>query len=151
MPSLLTNFRRCHERCEGGRPFHLKNFRLLQLSVAMSTFLNWKSIAIALLITIRTVSAQDFEFPIKDNSLPSSPTQLRDFPLRNLPEPSSLESPNDAYNSHWGIGNLAQQAPSQPLDEPDSLLLANENNRCQISPDQSQNTWRRRQARMKRE
>lgn len=125
--------------------------------VVMPAFLNWKATAIALLITTqKIVSAQDSEFLITDNSLPSSPTQSGDFPVIDRQQSSSLRSPNNAAsllsnNYNWGIGYPTQQVSSQQLDETDSLLLANENNPCQISPDQSQNTWRRRRARMRRD
>lgn len=122
----------------------------------MPALLTWKPIALALLITIQIVSAQDSEFSIPNDLLPSSPNQPGDVPLIDSLQSLSLESPIDAasqlaYNNNWGTGDLKQQVSSQHLDETDSLLLASENNRCQSPQVQSQNKWRRKRAQMRRD
>ena len=123
--------------------------------IAMHAFFIWKTIATVLFITIRTVSANDSEDFIADYSPPSSPNEPGNIPVKDPPQPSTLKSPNDAasllaYNYGWVTDDLAQ-VPNQHLDDPDSVLLANEDNLCQSSPDQSQTTWRRRRARMRRD
>lgn len=121
----------------------------------MPALLTWKPIALALLITIQIVSAQDSELSIPNDLLPSSSTQPGDDPLIDSLQLLSLKSPIDAasllaYNN-WGTGDLKQQVPSQHLDETDLLLLASENNHCQRPPVQSQNKWRRKRAQMRRD
>ena len=121
----------------------------------MHAFFIWKTIATVLFITIRTVSANDSEDFIADYSPPSSPNEPGNIPVKDPPQPSTLKSPNDAasllaYNYGWVTDDLAQ-VPNQHLDDPDSVLLANEDILCQSSPDQSQTTWRKRRARKRRD
>lgn len=131
---------------EGAALFFVRIFTSTFI-VAMPAFANWKPIAIALLIIIQRVSADNVE---------ASSNQPRDFPLMDSPQPSSLTSPDNAasllaFKYDWGTDDLTQQVPHQHLDDPDSLLVANENNHCQSPADQSQTTWRKKRARLRRD
>lgn len=81
----------------------------------MPAFFNWKPIAIALLITLQRVSADNFDVLVTDRSPPSSSNQPGDFPLIDSLKEFSLKSANNAA-SLLAIGEVMISRSKIPIN-----------------------------------